>query len=226
MKKQKPSKDPRFFYALSFFSGVAITTIFYWFMFKDPKRITIAGVTTMVGILLSISTFLLALWSALKVNKWLNNKIQDKGFKQAEKILELIENVTVHVEPLRKQLDNVRSLVESFGPIIFNKEDKVELEANCARVHAYCEQIYMSERMLKYWDTKVSVKGMESLKQFTDSLFKMGTDSKRLPFIVNSQVYDDTLADLRSEYFTSMDAMRKLLDFSYTELFAHNSNNR
>ncbi|HHH1753419.1 TPA: hypothetical protein ACPY81_001315 [Yersinia enterocolitica] len=74
---------------LFFFFGVMVTVVLLWVLYKDPTRITAPALAALTA----MCTFLLALWSAFKVNEWLNSKINDAAFKQTEKILESISKI-------------------------------------------------------------------------------------------------------------------------------------
>ncbi|CQI92521.1 Uncharacterised protein [Yersinia rohdei] len=87
MKKLK--FDFRLSHILFFFLGVMVTVVLLWVLYKDPTRITAPALTALT----TMCTFLLALWSAFKVNKWLNSKVNDAAFKQTEKILESISKI-------------------------------------------------------------------------------------------------------------------------------------
>lgn len=90
-------------HVIGFFVGIVVTVIFNWIVFKDPKRITAPGVATLVA----MCTFTLALWSAFKVNKWLNSKINETAYKQAEISMELLRNVIIdlfHISHCFKRL--------------------------------------------------------------------------------------------------------------------------
>lgn len=71
-------------HVMGFFAGVFFTVIFNWFVFKDPKRVTAPGVAALIA----ACTFTLALWSAFKVNRWVNAKVNEKGFRKCEEILD------------------------------------------------------------------------------------------------------------------------------------------
>lgn len=113
-------------HVIGFFVGVVVTVIFNWIVFKDPKRVTAPGVAALVA----ICTFSLALWSASQVKKWLNNKINETAYKQAEISMELLRaiiidlfNVSSHLKRLMEAnqhngeyariLDNLKPIHES-----------------------------------------------------------------------------------------------------------------
>ncbi|HDM8089357.1 TPA: hypothetical protein PXN44_000127 [Yersinia enterocolitica] len=87
MKKLK--FDFRLSHILFFFFGIVVTVIVLWILYKDPTRITAPALAALTA----MCTFLLALWSAFKVNKWLNSKVNDSAYKQTEKILESISKI-------------------------------------------------------------------------------------------------------------------------------------
>ncbi|MFF6012117.1 hypothetical protein [Rahnella sp. R3(2024)] len=66
--------------------GIVITEGFNWLFFKDPKKITPAGFSALIA----LSAFILAIHSAYRVNKWLDSKVNEKGFKKCEHIIDTI----------------------------------------------------------------------------------------------------------------------------------------
>lgn len=54
-----------------------VTVVLLWILYKDPTRITAPALAALTA----MCTFLLALWSAFKVNKWLNSKVNDSAYK-------------------------------------------------------------------------------------------------------------------------------------------------
>ncbi|HHH1497821.1 TPA: hypothetical protein ACPZSC_004261, partial [Yersinia enterocolitica] len=71
-------------HVLFFFFGVMVTVVLLWVLYKDPTRITAPALAALTA----MCTFLLALWSAFKVNKWLNSKVNEKAFKRTEEFLD------------------------------------------------------------------------------------------------------------------------------------------
>ncbi|HDL7335442.1 TPA: hypothetical protein PXN07_000646, partial [Yersinia enterocolitica] len=95
MKKSK--FDFRLSHILFFFFGVMVTVVLLWVLYKDPTRITAPALAALTA----MCTFLLALWSAFKVNKWLNSKVNDAAFKQTEKIIETIAEIMIHISKIK-----------------------------------------------------------------------------------------------------------------------------
>ncbi|MGP2543206.1 hypothetical protein [Yersinia sp. 2541 StPb PI] len=95
MKKLK--FDFRLSHILFFFFGVMVTVVLLWVLYKDPTRITAPALAALTA----MCTFLLALWSAFKVNKWLNSKVNDAAFKQTERILESFAEMHVIMDKLK-----------------------------------------------------------------------------------------------------------------------------
>ncbi len=80
-------KKLKFYFRLShilfFFFGVMVTVVLLWVLYKDPTRITAPALAALTA----MSTFLLALWSAFKVNKWLDSKSKDAAFQKADEFM-------------------------------------------------------------------------------------------------------------------------------------------
>ncbi|WP_271311872.1 hypothetical protein [Yersinia intermedia] len=61
-------------------------TILWCGLIKYPAKVTADNVSASVA----MSAFILALYSAYKVNKWLDSKVNEKGFKKCEDIIDTI----------------------------------------------------------------------------------------------------------------------------------------
>ncbi|HFO2534742.1 TPA: hypothetical protein ACHJX8_004360 [Yersinia enterocolitica] len=97
MKKLK--FDFRLSHILFFFFGIMVTVVLLWILYKDPTRITAPALAALTA----MCTFLLALWSAFKVNKWLNSKVNDSAYKQTEKIIAALAEMHLSLEFIRAQ---------------------------------------------------------------------------------------------------------------------------
>lgn len=79
-----------------FFVGVIVTVAFNWIVFKDPKRVTAPGVAALVA----GCTFSLALYTAMKVKKWMDIKHNDLAYKHTERIRDELISLSINLVKL------------------------------------------------------------------------------------------------------------------------------
>ncbi|CNG02698.1 hypothetical protein ACULTK_003761 [Yersinia enterocolitica] len=105
---------------LFFFFGVMVTVVLLWVLYKDPTRITAPALAALTA----MCTFLLALWSAFKVNKWLNSKVNEKAFKRTEEFLDEMIHYNLSIAKIYYICDLLRKAkFEEFNDDIhLNKE--------------------------------------------------------------------------------------------------------
>jgi len=203
-----------------FFSGVVITVVFNWIVFKDPKRITAAGVSTLIA----ASAFLLALWSAFKVNKWLNTKINDAAFNQTLKIVEHIEKYHEFMEPLRAQLAGLPKATRIFDFHKFSEEEIKELNKNCQQAMAFCDRLTISVTMLKYWNAGLSKIGESYINEITEEILSIISIAKSIPNQKNAHDYDETIKKASNNYLNSYEEIKKIASSNYDNSFKHGKN--
>ncbi len=201
-----------------FFVGVVITVTFNWLVFKDPKRITAAGVSSLVG----ISAFLLALYSAHKVQLWLNSKISDKAFRHTERIIEEIEKTFLYLFKINKDTNKLSPFVALTNP------EQIEIRHNIKIIVAELQEskskIILLVDMLKYWNSKLTDEGSHklgsalkstsvyyySILDYIDSIEK------------NKKNYHEKITAYELAIGKTLDDFNKLISISYNELFTHN----
>ncbi|CQH51391.1 TPA: hypothetical protein PXM78_000652 [Yersinia enterocolitica] len=107
-------------HVLFFFFGVMVTVVLLWVLYKDPTRITAPALAALTA----MCTFLLALWSAFKVNKWLNSKVNEKAFKRTEEFLDEMIHYNLSIAKIYYICDLLRKAkFEEFNDDIhLNKE--------------------------------------------------------------------------------------------------------
>ncbi|WFX59774.1 hypothetical protein NFK08_07045 [Enterobacter roggenkampii] len=205
-------------HVVGFFVGIVVTVIFNWVVFKDPKRITAPGVAALVA----MCTFSLALWSAFKVEKWLNNKINDKAFKQTEKILEYYEDFSEIVSPLRLVLVEIETMEKMYGKFVMTEKQKKELNEHCIIVSDYNDKITMSIIMLKYWKTSLTETGQEHANHLEDALRNFTMTAMTILDKNKNPEFKNAIQETSMFYMKSIIKLREILDLGYDEMFIHN----
>lgn len=72
-------------------AGVLLAEGFNWLLYKNIKRVTAPGLSSLV----TICALVLAIYSAFQVKKWIDNKVNEKGFKKCEEILDLLSDISI-----------------------------------------------------------------------------------------------------------------------------------
>lgn len=74
-------------------TGVILAEGFNWLLYKDIKRVTAPGLSSLVA----ICALSLAIYSAFQVKKWMDNKVNEKGFKKCEEIIDQLGDMQVEL---------------------------------------------------------------------------------------------------------------------------------
>ncbi|MFQ6258147.1 hypothetical protein ACLMPK_20755 [Yersinia enterocolitica] len=216
MKKLK--FDFRLSHILFFFFGVMVAVVLLWVLYKDPTRITAPALAALTA----MCTFLLALWSAFKVNKWLNSKVNDAAFKQTEKVLGYIENSNKVVDPIHRNFLNIKTMESQFGLFKFNENGTQELIILSKNVDTYCDDLSMSIMMLKYWNSELSKQGNKFIYDFINSLRLISKMILNLPDTNDAEEFKKNIIGIEDKFNESFLKLSMVLKFNYNELFTHN----
>ncbi|EKN6406603.1 hypothetical protein DVP99_13855 [Yersinia enterocolitica] len=205
-------------HVLFFFFGVMVTVVLLWILYKDPTRITAPALAALTA----MCTFLLALWSAFKVNKWLNSKVNDAAFKQTEKVLGYIENSNKVVDPIHRNFLNIKTMESQFGLFKFNENGTKELIILSKNVDTYCDDLSMSIMMLKYWNSELSKQGNKFIYDFINSLRLISKMILNLPDTNDAEEFKKNIIGIEDKFNESFSKLSMVLKFNYNELFIHN----
>lgn len=199
-----------------FFVGVIITVIFNWVVFKDPKKITAPGVTSLVA----MCTFALALYSASQLKLWLNSKINDKAFKQTEKILEYIEGSNEAVDPIYQQYKTLKQTIGMHGLVKFDGDLSDLLILNSQKLMTYCDNLTMSILMLKYWNVKLK-EDSGKISDYVGYLRDINKEMLQLQHINDPDEFKSNILLIGKKFNASFQSLDSLLKSSYDQLFDH-----
>lgn len=199
-----------------FFIGVVVTVAFNWIVFKDPKRVTASGVAALTA----MCTFLLALWSAFKVNKWLNSKFNDAAFKQTEKILGYIESSFTEIRPL---LDMIAKLSDTKISTYENEKKLIaEIKQKTESIETFCNNAVMSTYMLKYWDANLTKEGNILLDDFITKVRELLKKSITITEAYDTETLGKELVEFNIIAHDFTYSLDRLISAKYKELFEHN----
>ncbi|EOV8971945.1 hypothetical protein ACN6UN_001845 [Cronobacter turicensis] len=202
--------------------GFFITEFITWLLFKNPKKITAPGLSAMVAVF----ALILAIYSAYQVKKWINGKVNDKGFKKCEAIIDNIQEIAMSVGRIHEQIGKLFILeIVILDDVKFNLIiEKLESEINKLRETQL--EMFAHAMHLSIWGFDISEE--YQLKKFSDAL-------KPLINVVNSTVghskrfrengdfsgvKEDTL-----EYNSALDLVKnyidKVNDSTFNEIFVN-----
>ncbi|WPO94196.1 hypothetical protein SFA32_14630 [Buttiauxella sp. HR94] len=201
---------------IGFFVGVVITIIFNWIVFKDPKRITAPGVTSLVA----MCTFALALYSATQLKLWLNSKINDKAFKQTEKVLEYIEGSNEAVDPIYQQYKILKKTINMYGVVKFDSDSSALLILNSQKLMTYCDNLTMSILMLKYWNVKLK-EDSGKISDYIGYLRDINKEMLKLQYTNDPDEFKNNISLIGKKFNASFQSLESLLKSSYDQLFDH-----
>ncbi|EPD2608627.1 hypothetical protein ACR82Q_000268 [Yersinia enterocolitica] len=214
MKKLK--FDFRLSHILFFFFGVIVTVVLLWILYKDPTRITAPALAALTA----MCTFLLALWSAFKVNKWLNSKVNDAAFKQTEKVLGYIESSYTEIRPL---LSMVAKLSQTRVSIYENEQNLIaEIKQKIESIEMFCNNAVMSTYMLKYWDANLTKEGDKLLDDFVTKVRELLKKSITITETYDKKSFGNELLEFNVIVDDFTYSLNRLLSAKYKELFEHN----
>lgn len=214
MKKLK--FDFRLSHILFFFFGVMVTVVLLWVLYKDPTRITAPALAALTA----MCTFLLALWSAFKVNKWLNSKVNDAAFKQTEKVLGYIESSYTEIRPL---LSMVAKLSQTRVSIYENEQNLIaEIKQKTESIEMFCNNAVMSTYMLKYWDANLTKEGDKLLDDFVTKVRELLKKSITITETYDKKSFGNELLEFNVIVDDFTYSLNRLLSAKYKELFEHN----
>ncbi|RZN48088.1 hypothetical protein [Escherichia sp. E13S3] len=123
--------------------GILLTEFITWVLYKNPKKITAPGLSSIVA----VCALCLAIYSAYQVKKWLNGKINEKGFKKCEAVIDSTQAIALEMLKVNPEIgklfrmdliilnsEQYNSTVEKLTSSIA-KLDELTLEANTHGMH-------------------------------------------------------------------------------------------
>lgn len=153
--------------------GVLLTELITWLLYKNPKKITAPGLSATVA----VCALILALYSAYQVKKWVSGKVNEKGFKKCEAIIDKTQEIAMAVARIDSEIQGLHNMnLVILEATKYNEKVEKILKQREVITDAVLE-IYTHEMHLKIWGFKISEK--HSLNQLTDSIkpYKKAIDS-------------------------------------------------
>lgn len=153
--------------------GVLLTELITWLLYKNPKKITAPGLSATVA----VCALILALYSAYQVKKWVSGKVNEKGFKKCEAIIDKTQEIAMAVARIDSEIQGLHNMnLVILEATKYNEKVEKILKQREVITDAVLV-IYTHEMHLKIWGFEISEK--HSLNQLTDSIkpYKKAIDS-------------------------------------------------
>ncbi|HDL7101283.1 TPA: hypothetical protein PXM79_004094 [Yersinia enterocolitica] len=151
---------------LCFFFGIVVTVIVLWILYKDPTRITAPALAALTA----MCTFLLALCSALKVDEWLKNKINDSAYKQTVSIMDDITKLMISNEMIRKNIYSYQGINKKGHCNEDIKKQKEKLLKYNTEIISLHESMNIKIKMLNHWNAKTTTEFDKVLVEINRSI--------------------------------------------------------
>mgnify|MGYP004711531663 CR=1 FL=1 len=100
--------------------GILLTEFITWLLYKDHKKITAPGLSAMVA----VCALSLAIYSAYQVKKWIHSKVNDKGFKKCEAIIDKVHEIAI----LMLQVNPIISRLHNSNLVLLSEEEKKKIQ--------------------------------------------------------------------------------------------------
>lgn len=198
-----------------FVSGIISTTIFNLLVNKEPFKID----SDSISALANVGTFLVALIAALQVKKWLDNKINERAFKQCDKIIDIIENSHKDIAPLFQQFSEMKRLVAMVGPVELDQKEKDKIDKNTISVDIFCNTLSMNIGMLDIWKVQLTENKQKQISNFISSMRLASLKLKELKLKTNDLEEKIRVIDeLFKDGFSNLNAFIK---GTYVDIFDH-----
>ncbi|HDL7588291.1 TPA: hypothetical protein PXO89_002772 [Yersinia enterocolitica] len=220
-------KKLKFNYLLShvffFFLGMFATVVILWGLYKDPTRITAPALTALIA----MCTFLLALWSAFKVNNWLSNKVNDVAFKKAENILESLTEMKLTTDFIKSRC----TILEDIN--VYSEKDEAwlkDLRENLNKLDEKAFQSYITAwsliRTLKLFNTGVNeIKVISLLSNIGKCNSKLRLELVEINNTIMNKNYHLTVEASRKYIVLHnqlSNSFTELYELNYDDIFVHN----
>ena len=140
-------------------SGVLLAEGTNWLLYKDIKRVTAPGLSSLVA----VCALVLAIYSAFQVKKWLGNKVNEKGFKKCEEIIDQLSEISIGLTYINIKLSYVLEMNKRIE--ISQQEFKADLDTlyhdTYQEIENYIDialKTYVLQKELYVWNFKMNPK--------------------------------------------------------------------
>lgn len=197
-------------------AGVLLAEGFNWLLYKDIKRVTAPGLSSLVA----VCALVLAIYSAFQVKKWMDNKVNEKGFKKCEEIIDQLGDMQVELTYANLKLTN--TLEQNKTKKILQQEYKKEVDKSYNETNKEIEKniniilkTYSLQKQLYVWNFEMRSNFdtwdiLENILRYSDSLDECYNS------IVNQDYKGESDVTSLNESFT---ALMKTIKMFHTNRF-------
>lgn len=200
-------------------AGVLVSECINWLLYKDIKRVTAPGLSSLVA----VCALVLAIYSAFQVKRWMDNKVHEKGFKKCESIIDEIQGLAIEIGRINGDM-----------VILYRNElillDSVQLENKIKNIHGSIYKINEAKNTiighfmhLNIWGFDIKeeynpiilldfVKAFRNIVIDTTSTIMKAQSSQKISLDEKENIYNEKLKAI-SEY------MDKLNNSTFKDIF-------
>lgn len=162
--------------------GFLLTELITWLLYKNPKKITAPGLSATVAVF----ALILAVYSAYQVKKWLNGKVNEKGFKKCEIIIDKTQQIAMAVVKIDRgvkkifQMNLVILEAEKYEVIVHQIDEQKKI------IDESIIEIYTHAMHLNIWGFEMSQSHSlddltEGIKAYNSATNSIIGNSKKFP---------------------------------------------
>lgn len=211
---------------VSFFAGVYSLALVDLFYFSEEITPTAFSAAFAGGALM------LACYTAWKVNKWLNNKVNETAFKRSEELIQSISSFTVSLTNLIRVIRNInaapsisehglelikRDLGDSFNNYL---EDANKFSILLEQLHVWGVEFKIKS---EFYDVFMCLDKKDSPTQVNEILFLVSILMKN--YNQNDEIIEDIKALSKTSIIGFQELsieLRKVMNRNHIELFSYN----
>ncbi len=206
-------------------AGVLLAEGFNWLLYKDIKRVTAPGLSSLIA----VCALVLAIYSAFQVKKWMDNKVNEKGFKKCEELVEYFEKLIWEVSMCNTKKNRIILSYDQYK----EKKDKTSEENLIGSMEEWNKQviattetysdIYLCEKTLRLWN--FSINDEYQIEPFRANFLKYRKTVKKACrlMLINNKDDEDEIKNLINEMTESFNNIkpyfRKFSNSSFYEIF-------
>lgn len=200
--------------------GVMLTEFITWLLYKNPKKITAPGLSAIVA----VCALILAVYSAYQVKKWINGKVNDKGFKKCESIIDKIQEIAMEMLKVNSEIGKLFQM----NLVVIDESNHVlvmeNLEKSIDNMKLLALELHTNAMHLNIWGFEIAenynlFELTKAIGQYNSAIRNAIENSKN---IINKKAYKEAIDD-EGTYKQSVSMigtyMDKINNSSFDEVF-------
>ncbi len=200
--------------------GVLLSEFLIWLLYKNPKKITAPGLSATVA----VCALILAIFSAYQVKKWVDGKVNEKGFKKCEAIIDKTQEIAIAVAKIDK---GIRA-IQMMNLVILEQKKHQEIADKIIEqqqvIWDAVLEIYTHEMHLKIWGFRISEHYSlqelhESIKPYISAVNLTLGNSKEFYKIGNYKEVDEDVVQYKEGLRQVGAYIDKVNDATFNKIF-------